>query len=154
MLPSLHPLANGSRGRRSGGRGQQSAEPRTPTAGGLCAPSTAPAVPSRKRLLLGLDGRHGLLRPAALNIEPIGVGGPEPLAFDLVAACEGLHLAALGLLIPEVDRAKRALAADRAGSRVGLATAPPYNVGTRSVGLSGRARNAVRERSPPAPDPT
>ena len=45
-----------------------------------------------RRLLLGIDGRH------------------------LVAAREGLHLAALGLLIPEVDRAQPPLAADRAGA--------------------------------------
>jgi hypothetical protein len=42
---------------------------------------------------------------AAFHVEPIGVGGPEAPAFDIVAAGEGLHLAALGLLIPEVDRA-------------------------------------------------
>jgi hypothetical protein len=56
-------------------------------------------------LLLGVDGRHGVLRLATLDVEPIGVGGLEPVAFDLVAACEGLHLTAVGLLITEVDRA-------------------------------------------------
>lgn len=68
-----------------------------------------------RRLVLWIDGRHGLLRLAALHVEPIGVGGPEPLAFDLVAARERLHLAAIGLLISEVDRAQRSFEADRAG---------------------------------------
>src|SRR5512133_315168 len=71
--------------------------------------STAPALSSRKRLLFGLDGRHGLLRPAALNVESIGVGRLESVAFDLVAASKGLHLRALGLLVAEVDRAQGAL---------------------------------------------
>jgi hypothetical protein len=45
-----------------------------------------------RRLLLGIDGRHRLLRLAALHVQPIGVGGPQTPAFDLVAARERLHL--------------------------------------------------------------
>jgi hypothetical protein len=37
-----------------------------------------------------------------------------------VAACEGLHLSALGLLVAEVDRAQGALSAGRAGRRFGV----------------------------------
>ena len=66
---------------------------------------------------------------------PIGVGGPEAPAFDLVAAREGLHLAALGLLIPEVDRAKGAPTADRAGRRVGLAHGATVHPGRPYVRL-------------------
>jgi hypothetical protein len=80
----------------------------------------APGEEGRRRLLLGIDGRHGLLRPAALNVEPIGVGGLESVAFDLVAAGECLHLPALGLLVAEVDRAQGALTAGRAGRRFGV----------------------------------
>jgi hypothetical protein len=72
------------------------------------------------RLLLGMDGRHGLLGPAALHVEPIRIGGLELVAVDLVAR-EGLQLTALGLLVAEVDREQGALTADLAGSRVGLA---------------------------------
>jgi len=75
-------------------------------------------------LLLGIDGRHRVLRLAALHVQPIGVGGLEPVAFDLVAAGEGLHLTAVGLLIAEVDRAQRALTADGTGSRFGIAHTP------------------------------
>jgi len=73
-----------------------------------------------RRSFLWIDGRHGLIRLTALHVEPIGAGGPEAPAFDLVAARERLHLTALGLLIPEVDRDKCALTADRAGRRLGL----------------------------------
>jgi hypothetical protein len=72
-------------------------------------------------LHLGVDGRDRVLRLSALDVEPIGVGGLEPLALDLVAACEGLHLTALGLLLAEVDRAQGSLPADRTGRRLGLA---------------------------------
>jgi len=56
-------------------------------------------------LLLGVDGRHRLLGLAALHVEPIGVGAPKAAAFNLVAARERLHLAAIELLVPEIDRA-------------------------------------------------
>jgi hypothetical protein len=74
----------------------------------------------REVLLLGVYGRHSLLRLAALHVELIGVGGLEPLAFDLVATGEGLHLTALGLLIAKVDRAQGAHTTDRTGRRLGL----------------------------------
>ena len=108
-----------------------------------------------RRLLLRFDGRHSLLRLATLYVEPIGVGGPEPLAFDLVAAREGLHLSALGLLIPEVDRAKGALAADRAGSRVGLAHSATLQRGhaIRRVKKRAGERRCARAITT-SPDPT
>jgi hypothetical protein len=43
---------------------------------------------------------------------PIGVGGLEPRALHLVAAGEGLHLTAVGLLVTEVDRAQGARTAE------------------------------------------
>jgi hypothetical protein len=104
-----------------------------------------------RRLLLRFDWRHSFLRLATLYVEPIGIGSLEPLAFDLVAACECLHLSALGLLIPEVDRAKGALAADRAGSRVGLAHSATLQRGHATRPVEERARaKTVRERSPRA----
>src|SRR4029453_10167016 len=84
-------------------------------------------------LLLGIDGRYSVFRLAALHVEAIGVGGPETSAFELVAAREGLHLAPLRLLIPEIDRAQRPLAADRAGRRLGLAHRATVHPGRRYV---------------------
>ena len=62
--------------------------------------------------------------------KPIDVGGPEPLAFDLVTAREGLHLAAFGLLIPEVDRDQVCLyrRSGRSG-RLGLTHGPTVHRG-------------------------
>ena len=59
----------------------------------------------REGLVLGVDGHHSVLRLATLHVEPVGVCGLEPVTFDLVAACEGLHLTAVGLLVAEVNRA-------------------------------------------------
>jgi hypothetical protein len=81
--------------------------------------------------LLGVNGRHGLLRLATLHVQLIGVGSLESVAFDLVAAGESLHLAAVGLLVAEVDRAQRALTADGTGSRLGLAHGATIHRGPR-----------------------
>ena len=60
-------------------------------------------------------------------------------AFDLVAARERLHLTALGLLIPEVDRAKSSLPQIGQVVESDSLTAPPYTADTRRVRRS-RAR--------------
>jgi hypothetical protein len=101
-----------------------------------------------RRLFLWIDGRHGLLRLTALHVEQLRVGGPEAPAFDLVAARERLHLTALGLLIPEVDRDKCAFAADRAGRRLGLTHGPTVHRGRDPWLTSGRPSNGMRERLP------
>jgi hypothetical protein len=100
-----------------------------------------------RRLLLGVDGRHGLIRRAALHVEPIGVRRLEPRTLDLVAAREGLHLTALGLLVAEVDREQ--VPSPQIGQVVdsGSPIGTTVHRGTRSVRLRCmRAGNHVRER--------
>ena len=88
---------------------------------------TCPGCDVERQYLFGLPARE--TRAAGWPT----FGGPEPSALDLVAARERLHLTALGLLIPEVDRDKCAFAADRAGRRLRLTHGPTVHRGARSV---------------------
>jgi hypothetical protein len=101
-----------------------------------------------EQLLDDVDRRHSVLRLATLYVELAGVGRLESRTFDLVAAREGLHFAALGLLVAELDRAESALTADRACSRVGLAHRPTVHpardlVRLRKVKVPGNEFDAV-----------